>query len=991
MNHSESTTSNKTNEADFQSYTTFETQDELTLTIYRLTSIVLKNKIQQMIDSEVLDATYDSLETLIELSYFEAESDNLFTNYNFFISEPAGWLIDLYSHLIEQSDTNLSAYPKELWVNLIGQTDILRFKAAHFDQMALDVERYFDPEATHTLNTHQQFCRSLYVSAEVSFADAKTIVSQYQKSYVELTDIVGTKPVLFDPLLFQILLKSGDDPLEIEVDYLEYKRNRNPWKENSFKTEISSHTTIDTVMILSQEDMNTCFHPLVTNYRNDRAWVKDATSAKTLVITPYGIANLCSNNEKLVSNSGHELFHFYVLKNFVSEESGISAQYLFPRWLKEGIANNFINIQRGRRQDGFKPEWLEYYFKHPPKTAQEIMNNPHEHYMRYTMLTYFLLSCCASAVKGTDDLLLPSVDHQKTDWLTLLVMLQNIFAKLNVRRFGTDHQNQIAEDMFDSFFRKHGNNGWEHMSFKKVLSLFDRFQSETAEAYFQSPEEDVCLPFSLNDESTDSLQHLRKMQIYDDALLPYTDSEICNDLYRGSPASGLRKIIENMEYFEKPGWTQLPPACRNGLKRAVLDLVIIQKDMKYWAESKRNTLEQYFISHILHTVMVLNKLYDIPEAFPVSHLVYLIEDIQVFIYLCENYEQIAKNDNSNYHLDSRFPFTRNVFISPGIDPNIAQVFIKQYQSAYWDVVNAFLRCHPVYINLFSDPEALYAHMPIQDMFLPDNYDRITYGQDVIDGVIELVKWDSFILLDQKEYKKMFTYHIREALNPGFFVRDSTLNKTLVVTPKGIVGLGENLKKLLSNSVHEYIHRILRNILTFGEARISFNFIAPKWLSEGLANIILYHQRGRHDDGFQSEQLELIEKEGIPDADEIMTNTDLNYIYYSLFSYFLLCVVTSYLDHDLHIHLLDRDDQLASFFRTLSIIQPIVESLRIPQGQDIPNQVANDLFHHLFSLAATHDSPVINMDICKKIFNAHKEEIGHAYFYPDDDHDISFDL
>lgn len=488
-------------------------------------------------------------------------------------------------------------------------------------------------------------------------------------------------------------------------------------------------------------------------------------------------------------------------------------------------------------------------------------------------------------------------------------------------------------------------------------------------------------------------------------LLPYSAYEIEVDFRVGNPANAMLMQIANMEYFHSPGWTSLSRPIQVMTKKALLDLTDIWGSTLY----KKNNLPRVRLlvdasNELLDYYKILiQQAYVESDTFPPSHWVYMAEDTQVLSYL---YDGLHEYRGIELHLDdqaiarisaderARFsPFAENTYISKGVDPVKAAQVITQYQRSFNDFIDTLSGFRQFWQNYYEHGlQKARHHLKWQDIpaFLAMggmSETQPAYDAMLVKYVLETsMMWGNVILLDQVDYETMFSHHIRD-LNRNFWVLDATLADTLVITPTGIEELTKDILKLRSNAEHEFNHKFFERLIgtyIFGGSTFSFNFWAPKWLCEGSANTFLLPQRGRHEDGFRTKQWELVQQKGIPSARDITKGSGHNYIYYSLLTYFVFCAAHAGITGQSQITLVDRKQQLVKFISVWSRLQRILQTMEIPaEGPDIPNQFAESLFTQLFEGDVSGPLEGMPFDSILDLFDKHKNDIAHAYFYPND--------
>lgn len=391
------------------------------------------------------------------------------------IHKPSVDIARLVSQMCLDSYDSRDVYPNRLWEQMVTEADIVKYKLTHRTRMT-GLTNWLDENRVASLNTHKPFCQYIFVSPGVDPDAVRSIVNQYQQSFTDTCDFLQSHPEFLGGVVEHLYQISRENYLPIRNLALG-------------SPEFIASIPIGCMIFLNDEDCKSAFDHKIRDYQNGRIWVDDATLADALLITPAGWRNL-SKSSKLIPNALHEIVHIIIHK-FRESVSGYSSQYLFPFWLKEGIANTLMKVLRGRQpDDGFRLSQKQHFEENPLKTASDIMSDPHANYVYYQLWTFYLFAACDSARRGYKYIQFPTIDEQPKIYTDLFQDVAYTFSCLPFPYpYGVDAQNKIAAQIFNRYLEEYGKNFWRGINLEMLKSHFDLHVRQIGKIYFEKQEQ----------------------------------------------------------------------------------------------------------------------------------------------------------------------------------------------------------------------------------------------------------------------------------------------------------------------------------------------------------------------------------------------------------------------------------------------------------------------------------------------------------------------
>lgn len=322
-------------------------------------------------------------------------------------------------------------------------------------------------------------------------------------------------------------------------------------------------------------------------------------------------------------------------------------------------------------------------------------------------------------------------------------------------------------------------------------------------------------------------------------------------------------------------------------------------------------------------------------------------------------------------------FSLYQYISSTINEDVSSNFVNVYNEEHDNIIRFLGSDRLIYKPLTREYQST-RNPGIQDLNFPYFIDEETIFKDSM-------KYSFFVMLDDKDFRELYSDVVVKYKSDRFWVLDCPSVRSVVITPNGVNNLIQDPRLLDSNAKHEALHAYFdARLETRHDLMRSGQYLLPRWTIEGLANFV--SGRGREEDGFRERQLRTFEKFGLKEFDEIASNNDEYYEYYTLLMYFLLSAMTFSYHREKQIKLIKKDDE-SRMLEALILFRLSIFKTELPSNGDFRNTFIEDIVMKVFA-GSEHDFRNLSFENLKVLFNENKEKIFKGYY---EDNEVVIDL
>ena len=877
--------------------------------------------------------------------------------HNYLIGNPTRLLIEWFQFYLYGLGDSPGIMSTDKIVSLCAETCVLDFIERHIDDIAhtdLTLE-----ETKDKFKNSSTCSRYIYISPENDqefIRKAIKVYTAYNEEYKVFTDFFSNYPSLFT--IPENGVRNINRVAPQDEQLINYSQgNSSPMTSDDESTSLRNNLLAESFefsffLFLNHSDLQDLYDERILEYWGDRFWVQDATICRTLVITPNGLEKLTDDDRMLVSNASHEFFHFY-LNNFFGIDLDLmySSQHLLPKWFLEGLCNVMFMTQRGRKDDGFREVQVNKLLtgQEAPKNSLEIITSDKADYLHYSVFVHYLLSAISSILKGEEGISpIPLDDHNERNGVLKKLRDQLSNLELRYTSSGLGFHNQIVIDIVNGVFVDTGSK-------INILDLFKTFDENNlliyAEYFFPEfkTDQDQLLGVKTFLSKMKELAKLKEINSVGDNLINIADL---------NPKSQWNAMTN--QTYERHGGTIEGSEMKVAIKDAITNLVELSirygssqselMDEKYYLfGNSARTLYEWFTFYLSRSTQEIS---GITPAMWIN----LIAETDVLLFL-------EKKWREGLIQDSKYPFAFYTYTSSNVkDDSITSV----YNDKHTELCNT-MKSHPLLYKSLSENYFSNRNEGLQDNSAPLKRNE--------DQFIESMIYSFFVVLDDDDFNKVFSDIVLRFKSPRFWVLECPSVRSVIITPNGIRGLGDNMQMLVSNAKHEAMHSYFDNrVDTSLHLMRSAQYLFPKWFNEGVCNYLT--GRGRVEDGFRKRQLDEIKKAGFKSFDQIVNNEDELYEYFTLVAYFIMSVINSAARGFDKIELIGKSEH--DVLESLVLLRHVTFDNPVRDAGEFRNSFIEDIVMRVLALSEPWKD--LTYEQLKHLFDQHWETIFNAYYH-----------
>jgi hypothetical protein len=544
---------------------------------------------------------------------------------------------------------------------------------------------------------------------------------------------------------------------------------------------------------------------------------------------------------------------------------------------------------------------------------------------------------------------------------------------------------------------KHGHFGYKKLSQAPYLKV-----SRGGIPRSELPATDAA---SIRDHLANTLPPGEYELLAEDTLKWITDNwdtQHVQDSLIEDGAKSIWNLLDEIETSGTPASKKLPNDIKVALRRASLTLGHLSN---IYSE-KGNQIHEYTRGRLIeHFLYVLGDAVISPDSIDEELFIRLLAETDVLRFVTNNSDREEKqeilsdatNDQSTLDTPDKYNIFENVFMSDDIDREEVQPIVDEYQIAFDEFIDNFGKMPRLFSSLFNPDYRMISgnhkfKSPLARGY--KRYDHIAnpwHDESFKPQAANAMQIGNLVMLNEDDFENCFDPVVRQRKTNRFWVLDATMADSIVFTPNGIRNLLKNKDKLKSNARHEIVHYFLNKFSLFSNPEFwdtSKQYLLPKWFIEGLCNVWGFSQRGRTEDGFRQEWIELFNNSPELKAEEIMKDGKLNYLYYTLLTYFLFSASHSVKQGLEKIHLLPAGNaQLVSSSLTLAQLNDTLTEMKLDLKEGNPgNKNLRKMFNMFFNKFKDSNKGGINteFDNLMEEFDRNFRTIGEAYFHKSDE-------
>ncbi|HRP36695.1 MAG TPA: hypothetical protein PLS50_02705 [Candidatus Dojkabacteria bacterium] len=494
-------------------------------------------------------------------------------------------------------------------------------------------------------------------------------------------------------------------------------------------------------------------------------------------------------------------------------------------------------------------------------------------------------------------------------------------------------------------------------------------------------------------------------------LEPWTEEQLHDVYENGVTAYGLLMLIDNLEINQSPGWLNLGQnkegkdfEFQRLIRNTAQKLACLEIRYPNLNDSVDDDLYNHIIGNPTRSLIQWMQFYLLglghgEGIISTDKLVIICSETCVLDFIERNLENIPRTELSLEETigdiyEGPKTCSRYLYISPtcGEDSfsSIKEIYLEYNQT--FSEFTEFLSKYPFLFEMNMDTYINPTTISLQDTpilsklkQLGKNLDGIEWNDEFKNDFANSFVFSFFLILGEEDFQDLYDERILRYWGDRFWVQDATIPRALVVTPNGLKNLANDPKKSKSNASHEYFHFFLnRYFSSESDPMGSSQYILPKWLIEGLCNVMFLTERGRTDDGFREAQINKLMngEEELLTAQDIMNSDDVNYLHYSVFTHFIFKVLNSAIDGEKEI----KSIPIRSYGITNKVLKAMKDAygkLKIiypPAPSNLHNLVAIEIIGSILKDSRSFNK--FNFNNLMKTFNSNREIFYADYFFPE---------